>query len=51
MISYELPMGLIVLSACMIANSLNWSALVESQQNGLFLFPLWPMALIWIVCC
>ncbi|KAF8054279.1 nd1 (mitochondrion) [Scenedesmus sp. PABB004] len=51
MISYELPMGLIVLSACMIANSLNWSALVSSQENGLFLFPLWPLALIWIVCC
>jgi len=34
MISYELPMGLIVLAACMIANSLNWSALVECQQKG-----------------
>ena len=36
MISYELPMGLIVLAACMIANSLNWSALVQSQENGIF---------------
>lgn len=51
MISYELPMGLIVLSACMIANSQNWSVQVESQQNGTFLLPLWPLALIWIVCC
>nr|ALF99704.1 NADH dehydrogenase subunit 1 [Sphaeropleales sp. YC001] len=52
MISYELPMGLIVLSACMIANSLNWSALVSSQaEASWFLFSLWPMALIWIVCC
>ena len=51
MISYEQPMGLIVLSACMIANSLNWSAQVQSQQNGIFFFPLWPLALIWIVCC
>ena len=51
MISYEQPMGLIVLCACMIANSLNWSALVESQQNGIFLLPLWPLALIWIICC
>lgn len=51
MISYEQPMGLIVLTACMIANSLNWSVQVESQQNILFLFPLWPMAVIWIVCC
>lgn len=51
MISYELPMGLIVLSACMIANSQNWSAQVESQQYGTFQFPLWPLALVWIVCC
>lgn len=51
MISYELPMGLIVLSACMIANSLNWSTQVESQQNGWFLFAQWPMAQIWLVCC
>lgn len=51
MISYELPMGMIVLSACMIANSLNWSAQVQCQQYGLFLFAQWPLALIWIVCC
>lgn len=50
-ISYEQPMGLIVLTACMIANSLNWSAMVESQQNGFFFFPLWPMAILWIICC
>lgn len=51
MISYELPMGLIVLSACMLANSLNWSALVQSQDSGWFVLPLWPLALVWIVCC
>lgn len=51
MISYELPMGLIVLTVCMIANSLNWSALVESQQNRFFFFPQWPMAILWIICC
>jgi len=42
MISYELPMGLIVLAACMIRNSLNWSVLVQRQQHGIFLFALWP---------
>lgn len=50
MISYELPMGQIVLTACMFANSLNWSALVHSQENSLFQFPMWPMAILWFVC-
>lgn len=51
MISYELPMGLIVLAACMIRNSQNWSVQVQRQEHGLFLFPQWPQAQIWIVCC
>lgn len=51
MISYELPLGLVVLTACVTASSLNWSVLVESQQNVWYLWPLWPMALIWGVCC
>ena len=50
MISYEQPMGLIVQTACMFANSLNWSALVHSQENSLFQFPMWPMAILWFVC-
>ncbi len=50
-ISYEQPMGLIVLRACMIRNSQNWSVQVQRQQHGIFQFALWPQALIWIVCC
>lgn len=50
MISYEQPMGIIVLTACLYANSLNWSALVHSQENRLFQFHLWPMAILWFVC-
>lgn len=50
MISYELPMGLIVLTRCMFANSLNWSALVHSQENSIFQFPMWPMAILWVIC-
>ena len=50
MISYEQPMGQIVLTACLYANSLNWSALVHSQENTLFQFPQWPMAIIWFIC-
>jgi NADH-quinone oxidoreductase subunit H len=51
MISYELPMGLVVLTACVIAGSLNWSVLVESQTNSWFFWALWPMTLIWGICC
>lgn len=50
MISYEQPMGLIVQTACLYANSLNWSVQVDSQENSLFQYPLWPMAIIWFVC-
>lgn len=50
MISYEQPMGLIVLTACMFANSLNWSAQVQSQENSIFQYPMWPMAILWFVC-
>lgn len=50
MISYEQPMGQIVQTACMFANSLNWNALVHSQENSLFLFPMWPMAILWFIC-
>jgi len=51
MMSYELPMGLIVLTVCVTAGTLNWSGLVECQQDGWFVWPLWPLALIWMICC
>jgi len=51
MISYELPMRLIVLTVCVIARSLNWGVLVSAQENGWYLLPLWPLFLIWIICC
>lgn len=51
MMSYELPMGLIVLTICVTGGTLNWSGLIECQNEGWFLWPLWPMSLIWIICC
>jgi NADH-quinone oxidoreductase subunit H len=51
MISYELPMGLIVLTVVVVSHSLNWSQLVQSQQHVWFLVPLWPLALVWMICC
>lgn len=51
MISYELPMGLIVLTIAVVSNSLNWSVLVQSQDSIWFIIPLWPLALVWFICC
>lgn len=51
MISYEQPMGQIVLAGCQIANSQNWSAQVERQKESIFQLPQWPLAQTWIICC
>lgn len=51
MVSYELPLGLVVLTVCVIANSLNWSVIISNQETIWYLLPLWPMALIWGICC
>jgi len=50
MISYELPMGVIVLCVCMLAGSLNFSDIVEAQTHGWFVFPLLPLCFIWFIC-
>ncbi len=50
MISYELPLGLVVLTQCVIQNSLNWRCLIDAQEDVFFLLPLWPMLIIWMVC-
>jgi len=51
MISYELPMGVIVLTVCLIVGSLNMSEIIQSQQSIWFLWPLWPQCLMWFICC
>ena len=51
MISYELPMGLIILTCTLLSHSLNWSVLMETQQTVWCLIPLWPLFLIWFICC
>jgi NADH-quinone oxidoreductase subunit H len=50
MVSYELPIGMIVLTVCVIAGSLNWSTIVEIQSDGWLCVPLWPMLLMWFIC-
>nr|AIK66600.1 NADH dehydrogenase subunit 1 [Atractomorpha echinata] len=51
MISYELPMGLILRTICMISGSRNFRTIQEVQNTGWFLFPLAPQALMWFICC
>jgi len=51
MISYELPMGVIVLTVCLIVGSLNLSEIIESQKNIWFIWPLWPQLVMWFICC
>lgn len=50
-VSYELPLGLVVLTVCVIRSSLNWSVLVETQQKIWYIWPLLPIAHIWMICC
>nr|AWV56971.1 NADH dehydrogenase subunit 1 [Pseudopediastrum boryanum] len=50
MISYELPLGLVVLTVCLLLNSLNWHCLVDLQSDGWNILPLWPLFFIWMVC-
>ena len=51
MISYELPMGVIVLTVCLIVGSLNLSEIIEAQKSIWFLWPLWPQLVMWFICC
>ncbi len=49
MVSYEVSMGLIIITVLMCAGSLNLSAIVESQRDMWYVIPLFPMAVIFFV--
>lgn len=50
MISYEVSIGLILITVILCVGSLNLSAIVLAQhQTGWFLFPLWPAALMFFI--
>lgn len=50
MISYEVSIGLIVISTILCAGSLNLTTLVQTQIEGIWFFiPLWPAALMFLV--
>lgn len=52
MISYEVSIGLIVITAIICSGTLNLSVMIESQKQTIwFLFPLLPAALMFFVSC
>ncbi len=50
MVSYELPIGMIVVIVLLCAGSLNLSDIVRSQQDFWYVLPLFPMAVIFFIC-
>ena len=52
MISYEVSIGLILISVILCAGSLNLSSIIYVQQNSVwFLFPLLPAAIMFFISC
>ena len=49
MVSYEVSMGLIIITVLMCAGSLNLSEIVEAQRGLWYVIPLFPMAVIFFV--
>lgn len=49
MVSYEVSMGLIIITVLLCAGSLNLSVIVESQRDLWYVIPLFPMAVIFFV--
>lgn len=50
MISYEIPMGVTILSVVVVAGSLNLTNIVQAQQNIFYILPLFPIFLIFFIC-
>ena len=49
MVSYEVSLGLIILSVLIFAQSLNLTAIVEAQQHIWFIVPLFPLAILFFI--
>jgi NADH-quinone oxidoreductase subunit H len=49
MISYEVSMGLVIISVLLCAGSLNLTKIVEAQQNLWFAIPLFPMFIVFFI--
>ena len=49
MISYEVSLGLVIITVIIAAGSLNLTEIVEAQQNLWFFIPLYPMFIIFFI--
>jgi len=49
MVSYEVSMGLVIITVLMCVGSLNLSDIVEAQKTVWFVIPLFPMAVIFFI--
>ena len=52
MISYEVSIGLIIISVILCSNSLNLNHIIQSQSQGIwYIFPLLPAGLMFFISC
>ena len=52
MISYEVSIGLILISAILLASSFNLTIITNAQnQSAWFIFPLFPAGIMFLVSC
>jgi len=49
MVSYEVSMGLVIVTVLLLSGSLNLSTIVNAQKDMWFVVPLFPMAIIFFV--
>jgi NADH-quinone oxidoreductase subunit H len=50
MISYEVSMGITIISVILISGSLNLNDIVNAQKNVWYVLPLFPMFIIFFIC-
>ncbi len=51
MVSYEVSLGLILISTLIFAGSLNFTEIVESQKGVWFVVPLFPLFIMFFISC
>lgn len=51
MVSYELPMGFVLVTVILCVGSANLTEIVLAQENVWLVFPLFPLAIMFFICC